>query len=60
VVPGEAKGWGMFVTYFFMVYFAVLLVHRERRDEEKCRRKYGKDWERYCEVVPWRIVPYVY
>lgn len=60
VVPGEAKGWGMPVTYFFMVYFAVLLVHREMRDEEKCRRKYGKDWERYCELVPYRIVPGVY
>ncbi|ORY18046.1 sterol C-14 reductase-like protein [Clohesyomyces aquaticus] len=60
VVPGDAKGWGMIFTYFYMLYFAVLLVHRERRDEEKCRRKYGKDWERYCEIVPWRIIPYVY
>jgi delta14-sterol reductase len=60
VVPGEAKGWGMIFTYFFMVYFAVLLIHRERRDEEKCRRKYGKDWDRYVELVPYRIIPYVY
>lgn len=60
VVPGEAKAWGMIFTYFFMLYFAVLLVHRERRDEEKCHRKYGKDWERYCKLVPWRIIPYVY
>ncbi|KAF2006202.1 sterol C-14 reductase-like protein [Amniculicola lignicola CBS 123094] len=60
VVPGEAKGWGMLFTYFFMLYFAVLLIHRERRDEEKCRRKYGKDWDRYVELVPWRIIPYVY
>jgi protein-S-isoprenylcysteine O-methyltransferase Ste14 len=59
-VPGEAKGWGMIFTYFFMLYFAVLLIHRERRDEEKCRRKYGKDWERYCKLVPYRIVPYLY
>ncbi|KAF2757865.1 sterol C-14 reductase-like protein [Pseudovirgaria hyperparasitica] len=60
VVPGEAKGWGMLFTYFFMIYFAVLLIHRERRDEEKCRRKYGKDWDRYVEKVPYRIIPYVY
>ncbi|PSN67806.1 sterol C-14 reductase-like protein [Corynespora cassiicola Philippines] len=59
-IPGEAKGWGAIFTYFFMVYFAILLLHRERRDEEKCRRKYGKDWERYCELVPYRIIPYVY
>jgi protein-S-isoprenylcysteine O-methyltransferase Ste14 len=43
-----------------MVYFAILLIHRERRDEEKCRRKYGKDWDRYVELVPWRIVPGIY
>lgn len=60
VVPDEAKGWGMLVTYFYMVYFAILLIHRERRDEEKCRRKYGKDWDAYCKKVPWRIVPGIY
>jgi delta14-sterol reductase len=60
VYQGEARGWGMGLTYFFMVYFAVLLIHREMRDEEKCRAKYGEDWERYCEKVPWKIIPYVY
>jgi len=60
VYPGEAQGWGMAVTYFYMIYFAVLLVHRERRDEAKCRAKYGKDWEEYCKIVPWRIIPYIY
>ena len=59
-VPGEAKGWGMLVTYFYLLYFAILLVHREIRDEEKCLRKYGKDWEEYQKKVPWRLVPYVY
>jgi hypothetical protein len=28
------------VTYFYVVYFAVLLIHRQRRDDEKCEQKY--------------------
>ncbi|KAF9156954.1 erg24, C-14 sterol reductase [Actinomortierella ambigua] len=48
------------LPYFYPIYFAVLLLHRERRDEEKCRNKYGKDWDKYCAQVRWRIIPYVY
>ena len=54
------KGAAIPITYFYLIFFAVLLVHRERRDEEKCRRKYGKDWEEYCKIVRWRIIPGVY
>ena len=57
VVQGEAKYWGMIFTYFYIVYFAVLLIHRDRRDDEKCARKYGADWEKYKKVVKYRIVP---
>ncbi|KAI9717810.1 MAG: hypothetical protein M1812_004539 [Candelaria pacifica] len=60
VVQGEARGWGMLITYFYIFYFAVLLIHREMRDEEKCSKKYGKDWEEYKKKVPWRILPGVY
>ncbi|KAL8822494.1 MAG: hypothetical protein Q9191_006770 [Dirinaria sp. TL-2023a] len=60
VVQGEARGWGTFFTYFYILYFAILLIHRERRDEEKCRRKYGKDWEEYTKKVPSRILPGIY
>lgn len=60
VIQGEAKGWGMIVTYFYVLYFAILLMHRERRDEEKCRKKYGQDWEEYKKQVPSRIVPGIY
>ncbi|KAJ1555261.1 erg24, C-14 sterol reductase [Cladochytrium tenue] len=48
------------VTYFYAIYFAVLLWHREIRDEFKCKVKYGKDWEKYCRIVPFRFVPYLY
>lgn len=47
-------------TYFYVLYFGVLLLHRERRDEDKCAKKYGDDWTRYKRAVTWRIVPYVY
>jgi Delta14-sterol reductase len=60
VVQGEAKGWGMIFTYFYILYFGILLVHRELRDEAKCHRKYGKDWEKYCQIVKSRIIPGVY
>lgn len=60
VYQGDARGWGMLITYFYLVYFAVLLIHRELRDEEKCMRKYGKDWDEYRKKVPWRILPGVY
>ncbi|KAG0338572.1 erg24, C-14 sterol reductase, partial [Podila humilis] len=48
------------LPYFYPIYFAVLLFHRELRDEEKCQKKYGKDWDTYCEKVRWRIIPYIY
>ncbi|CAG8780254.1 17976_t:CDS:2, partial [Dentiscutata erythropus] len=50
-------GFDDIIPYFYVVYFAVLLIHREFRDEEKCRNKYKKDWDRYCEIVKWRIIP---
>jgi protein-S-isoprenylcysteine O-methyltransferase Ste14 len=48
------------LPYFYPVYFAVLLVHRDMRDEEKCAKKYGKAWDTYCQKVKYRIIPYVY
>lgn len=60
VVQGAARGWGIPITYFYILYFAILLIHRDRRDDEKCARKYGKDWEKYKKIVRWRILPGVY
>lgn len=33
------------ITYFYLAYFIVLLVHRQIRDDEACQKKYGKDWD---------------
>ncbi|KAJ6619559.1 ERG4/ERG24 ergosterol biosynthesis protein [Mycena sp. CBHHK59/15] len=48
------------VTYFYVIYFTGLLMHRQRRDDENCEKKYGKDWKKYMKMVPYRIIPYVY
>ncbi|KAJ7593301.1 ERG4/ERG24 ergosterol biosynthesis protein [Mycena floridula] len=48
------------ITYFYVTYFAVLLIHRQRRDDENCEKKYGNDWHKYKEMVPYRIIPYIY
>jgi len=48
------------VAYFYAVYFAILLIHRDGRDGHACAVKYGKDWDKYCSIVQYRIVPYVY
>ncbi|CAD6503167.1 BgTH12-02835 [Blumeria graminis f. sp. triticale] len=60
VTQGEARGYGMVFTYFYLVYFAILLIHREMRDEEKCKRKYGDDWRKYCKIVPYRFIPGIF
>ena len=48
------------VPYFYPIYFAILLIHRERRDNRMCAKKYGEDWEVYCKKVRWRIIPSIY
>lgn len=48
------------IPYFYPVYFGILLLHRERRDDHKCRTKYGEDWKKYCEQVKYRIIPGIY
>ncbi|GAB5583314.1 delta(14)-sterol reductase LBR [Prionailurus iriomotensis] len=53
-------GFGHALPHFYVAYFAVLLVHREARDERHCRRRYGLAWEQYCRRVPYRILPRVY
>lgn len=48
------------LPYFYPAYFACLLLHREGRDEHLCRGKYGRDWDKYKRIVPYRLVPGVY
>jgi len=53
-------GFSHLTPYFYFIYFAPLLIDRERRDHRVCKKKYGDDWDTYCEKVRYRILPGVY
>lgn len=55
-----ACGISHIVPYFYFIYFAPLLIDRERRDDHHCADKYGDDWKTYTKRVRYRIVPYLY
>jgi delta14-sterol reductase/lamin-B receptor len=50
-------GFDSIVPYYYAIYFAILLVHRSVRDDHMCQEKYGDDWDRYKEFVPYRFIP---
>ena len=53
-------GFASFAPFLLPAWLAGLLWHRSRRDERRCRAKYGELWGRYRERVPWSMVPFVY
>eukprot|EP01063_Lacrimia_lanifica_P006315 TRINITY_DN13819_c0_g1_i2.p1 TRINITY_DN13819_c0_g1~~TRINITY_DN13819_c0_g1_i2.p1 ORF type:complete len:422 (+),score=188.71 TRINITY_DN13819_c0_g1_i2:45-1310(+) len=55
-----ATGTASIITYFYPIYFAVLLVHRAMRDDHMCTQKYGvKVWSEFKRRVPYVFIPYV-
>jgi delta24(24(1))-sterol reductase len=53
-------GFGHFLPFFFACFFLPMLVHREKRDSARCAEKYGNDWVKYCEQVPYTLIPGIY
>ncbi|KAI7754265.1 hypothetical protein M8C21_033542 [Ambrosia artemisiifolia] len=49
-----------FLPYFYFVFLTILLFDRAKRDDDRCRSKYGKYWKTYCNKVPYRIIPGIY
>eukprot|EP00441_Pelagodinium_beii_P038456 CAMPEP_0197632052 /NCGR_PEP_ID=MMETSP1338-20131121/8988_1 /TAXON_ID=43686 ORGANISM="Pelagodinium beii, Strain RCC1491" /NCGR_SAMPLE_ID=MMETSP1338 /ASSEMBLY_ACC=CAM_ASM_000754 /LENGTH=477 /DNA_ID=CAMNT_0043203601 /DNA_START=48 /DNA_END=1481 /DNA_ORIENTATION=+ len=50
---------GSILTYFYPIYFAVLLGHRAARDDHFCSEKYGEAWAEYKKRVPYIFFPYL-
>lgn len=46
--------------YFYFIFMTILLVHRCLRDEHRCHHKYGKSWETYCTLIPYRLIPKIF
>jgi 7-dehydrocholesterol reductase len=44
----------------YAVFLTILLLHRAKRDEEKCLKKYGDDYRKYVALVPYKVIPGVY
>ncbi|XP_072218718.1 delta(14)-sterol reductase LBR isoform X2 [Leuresthes tenuis] len=53
-------GFSHLLPWHYMIYFIILLLHRDLRDTCECRKKYGSAWEEYCRTVRYRIIPRVY
>ena len=54
---GLACGFDSLLAYFYVLFFTVMILHRQRRDEARCRAKYGEHWEEYVRRVPNVFVP---
>jgi delta24(24(1))-sterol reductase len=48
------------LPFFYPVFFFFMILHRYKRDYERCERKYGDDWKKYCNKVPYVFIPLVY
>jgi len=57
---GICCGFHHFIPYFYPIFFFIMILHRNGRDVYRCKRKYKEDWDRYCEIVPYEFIPYIY
>lgn len=55
-----ACGFGYIFPYFYFFFMTILLVHRCIRDEHRCKHKYGRSWDQYCEKVRYRLIPGIF
>ena len=53
-------GFNHLVPYLGTIFLVIMLIDRERKDNTECKKKYGTDWEKYCTIVKYRIIPGLY
>ncbi|GAA5980919.1 hypothetical protein JCM5350_004765 [Sporobolomyces pararoseus] len=62
IIWGISSGAGFksLIVYWYPIFHAIMLLHRNGRDDQKCARKYKQDWIEYRKRVPYSFIPYVY
>jgi len=55
-----ATGLTSWFPFLLPAWLAGLLWHRSRRDERRCRAKYGALWDRYTQRVRFTMLPFIY
>jgi len=48
------------IPMWYAAFLTFLLIDRANRDSIKCHNKYGKYYEEYCRLVPYKIIPGLY
>ena len=54
------SGTSAWIPYILPLSLFVLLSQRAFRDDQRCKRKYGKVWEDYCKIAKFRMIPFIY
>lgn len=57
LIWGMACGFTHVLPYFYFAFFVAMITHRYYRDVDRMQKKYGKDYDRYCEIVPYVFIP---
>ncbi|KAF4712114.1 C-24(28) sterol reductase [Perkinsus olseni] len=45
------------LPFVHWMFFTCMIIQRYFRDNARCQQKYGKDWDRYCQIVPYIFIP---
>mmetsp|Transcript_38100 Transcript_38100/g.38785 ORF Transcript_38100/g.38785 Transcript_38100/m.38785 type:complete len:492 (+) Transcript_38100:46-1521(+) len=54
---GLICGFNSILPYFYLTFFLLMILHRQSRDEVKCKEKYGEYWDQYVHIVPNVFLP---
>lgn len=54
------SGTNSFIPYILPLSLFILLSQRAYRDDQRCRKKYGATWTRYCQIAKFRMIPIIY